>query len=410
MSLSTPNAQLPTPNSEKGCWNQRSESRSVRAIQWHFTRLRLIIHLGSWDLRSCVFTLLAFAAAGITTHAASAFLSQYSARQNGDVVELRDTKHDVTVSIVPSVGNIAFDMTVKGQKVLRWPYASVEEFKAKPSMMGIPFMGPWANRLDEQAFYANGQRYPFDMELGNVRGAIPIHGFLTTNDRWKVVEVQADGSSAHMTGRLEVFRYPKWMKQFPFAHTIDMTYRLENGVLAVITRIENMSDEPMPVSVGYHPYFQLTDSPRDEWTVSIAAKTHWVLASNKVPTGETQPIEAVFPSPGAIALKDADLDHVFSDLVRDGSGSAVMSVKGKSQRLDVVVGQNYRAMVVYAPSPTPGSNANASVANRNFICFEPMAGISNAMNMAHRGLYRELQSIPPRGTWTESFWVRTTGF
>ncbi len=70
-------------------------------------------------------------------------------------------------------------MKVKGHDVLRWPYASVEEFKARPALSGIPFVGPWANRLDEQAFYANGKRYPFDMELGNVRGAIPIHGFLT---------------------------------------------------------------------------------------------------------------------------------------------------------------------------------------------------------------------------------------
>ena len=38
--------------------------------------------------------------------------------------------------------------------------------RTQPSMSGIPFVGPWANRLDEQAFYANGKRYPFDMELG----------------------------------------------------------------------------------------------------------------------------------------------------------------------------------------------------------------------------------------------------
>ena len=44
-------------------------------------------------------------------------------------------------------------------------------------------MGPWINRLDEQAFYANGKRYAFDMTLGNVRGAIPIHGFMTGNIR-----------------------------------------------------------------------------------------------------------------------------------------------------------------------------------------------------------------------------------
>ena len=341
--------------------------------------------------------------------AGAATLQQYSAHQKGDVIELRDGKHDVSVSIVPSVGNIAFDMTVKGQKILRWPYKSVEEFKAKPSMTAIPFMGPWANRLDEQAFYANGQRYPFDMELGNVRGAIPIHGFLTTTDRWTVVEAKADGSSARATSRLEFFRNPKWMKQFPFAHTIDMTYRLENGVLAVVTRIENLSAEPMPVSIGYHPYFQLTDSPRDEWTVSLGAKTHWMLAANKLPTGETQPIESVFPDPRAIPLKDFDLDHVFGDLVRDESGSAVMSVKGRAQRLDVLVGRNYRAMVVWAPKPNP-QNPNTSAASRNFICFEPMAAITNAMNMAHKGTYKELQSIPAGGVWTETFWIRTSGF
>ena len=81
-----------------------------------------------------------------------------------------------------------------------------------------------------------------------------------------------------------------------------------------------------------------------------------------------------------------------------------MSVKGKAQRLDVVFGERWRSAVVWAPKPTaPGQD-------RNFICFEPMAGITNAMNMAPKGLYRELQSIPPGGIWQESFWMRPTGF
>ena len=36
--------------------------------------------------------------------------------------------------------------------------------------------------------------------------------------------------------------------------------------------------------------------------------------------------------------------------------------------------------------------------SRNFICFEPMVGITDAMNLAQKGLYKELQSIPPGGT------------
>ena len=334
----------------------------------------------------------------------------YSARLDGQIVRLTDAKSQVAVAIVPSIGNVAFEMTVKGQNVLRWPYGSIEDFKAKPGLSGIPFMGPWANRLDEQAFYANGRRYAFDMELGNVRGAIPIHGFLSSTDQWAVVEAKSDATAAWVTSRLEFFKQPMWMKQFPFAHTIEMTYRLQDGVLEVRTKIDNLSREPMPVSVGFHPYFQLTDSTRDDWTISVGAKTHWILAANKVPTGETQPIDKVFPTPASAALRDFDLDHVFSDLVRDASGRAVMTVKGKSQQLDVVVGPNYRAMVVYAPKPAAPGTTAAPAQSRNFICFEPMVGITNAMNAAHKGLYRELQSIPPGGTWQESFWVRPSGF
>ena len=57
--------------------------------------------------------------------------------------------------------------------------------QGQPELSGIPFLGPWTNRLDEQAFYANGKRYAFDMALGNVRGAIPIHGFVTTTTEWQ---------------------------------------------------------------------------------------------------------------------------------------------------------------------------------------------------------------------------------
>src|SRR5439155_16121548 len=74
--------------------------------------------------------------------ATPASAQQYSARQTGDIVQLSDAKTDTKVSIVPSVGNIAFELSVKGQNVLRWPYGSVEEFKSKPTMSGIPFLGP----------------------------------------------------------------------------------------------------------------------------------------------------------------------------------------------------------------------------------------------------------------------------
>jgi aldose 1-epimerase len=362
----------------------------------------------------------------------------YSAHRNGDIVTLEDTKTQTSVSILTSVGNMAYEMKIKGQNVLRFPFASVDEFKAKPNgLHGIPLLAPWANRLDEQAFYANGKRYAFDMELGNVTGAIPIHGFMSRTDQWQVVEVKADGKSAWVTSRLDAYKQPAWMKQWPFAHTIEMTYRLQDGVLETHTKVTNMSAEPMPVSLGYHPYYQLTDSSREEWEITVPARTRWLLDYRKVPTGQVEPADKIFPG-GKGTLKNYNLDDVFSDLNRDAQGRATVILKGRKQQLEVALGPNYKSLVMYSPNPlntglgsqVPPPNPNApaaaaaaapargaapaqpanAYATSNFICFEPIAGITNALNLAHKGVYKELQSIKPGGTWEESFWVKPSGF
>lgn len=381
--------------------------------------------------RALIFGMLLVALA-----AAPAAAQRYDARRDGDVVQLQDRTAQTVVSVLTSAGNFAYEMKVKGQDVLRFPFATIADYKAKPGgMYGIPLLAPWANRLDEPAFYANGQRYAFDMELGNVRGAIPMHGFMSRTDQWQVVEVRSDAKAAWVTSRLETFRQPSWMKQWPFAHTIEMTYRLEDGVLEVRTKVTNHAAEPMPVALGYHPYYQLTDSPREEWIVTVPARTRWLLSSQKLPTGETESTETFFPGFRG-ALKDYNLDDVFGDLVRDAQGRATATVKGRSQQLDIAQGPNYRALVIYSPNPSntgrgsqipppnpnappaapraraggPGPGTPSAQSASNFICFEPMAGITNAVNLAHKGVYKELQYIAPGGVWQESFWIRPSGF
>ncbi len=351
----------------------------------------------SHELRTRSWKLVLVAAVCATATAYSA-APPYSARRVGDVVQLEDRERQTRVSVIPGVGNIAFEMNVRGHDVLHWPFGSVDDFKARPALSGIPLLAPWANRLDEQAFYANGMRFGFDMSLGNIRGAIPIHGFLQTTDQWQVVEVSASDRAAWVTSKLEFYRQPAWIKQWPFAHTIEMSYLLQDGALEVRTTITNLSADPMPVAIGFHPYFQLTDSLRDDWTIAIRARTRWVLAADKVPTGETQPIERLFPNPSMAPLRAYNLDDVFSDLVRDAQGLATMSLMGKSQRLDIVIGPNFRSTVVWAPT------------GRNFMCVEPMAAVTNGLNLAHKNLYKELQQVAPGGTWRESFWVKTSGF
>jgi aldose 1-epimerase len=171
--------------------------------------------------------------------------------------------------------------------------------------------------------------------------------------------------------------------------------------------------------------------------LSVGAKTHWLLAQTKIPTGETEPAETFFGGdPHAVPLgrfASQDIDDGFSDLERDVEGRAVVSVKGAKQTLDVLLGPKFKAVLIYstvprsfpgggrgvAPSPSAAQgppphlsakDTGPAPPTRGFVAIEPMAGITNAMNMAQKGSYKELQSIAPGGVWQESFWIRPRGY
>ena len=91
----------------------------------------------------------------------------YTATQTADhgvnVVHLADHAHGVEVSVVPSIGNLAYEMKVHGHNILHFPYADLSEFARQPAQCAIPLLAPWANRMTEQGFWANGKKYAFNM-------------------------------------------------------------------------------------------------------------------------------------------------------------------------------------------------------------------------------------------------------
>ena len=314
-----------------------------------------------------------------------------------EVIRLTDSFHKIEVSIDPAYGNNSYEMKVNGKNVFWTPFAGPAEHRNNRRHLGNPFLAPWANRLDRDGFFANGREYRLNPGLKNFGRdghQQPIHGLLVYAP-WEVVEAKADDKGAWVTSRLEFWKQPDLMAQFPFAHSYEMTYRLQDGALEVDTRIRNLSTETMPVSVAFHPYFRLYDAPRDKWKVFVPAREHVVLSEKLTPTGEKKPVEPV----SGVTLESRTFDDVFAGLVRGESGRAEFAVEGDKQRVAVLFGPKYTVAVVYAPK-----------GRGEFICFEPMSGPTNAFNLAHTGLYKELQTIPPGGEWRESFWVKATGF
>ena len=385
---------------------------------------------------------------------APASAQRYTAKQDGDVVTLTDTVAKMSVPVVTSMGK-PWRIQVNGQNLVR-TVPSLEAFMANPGLNGMPLLAPFANRLDETAFYANGKKYNFDLELGNVRGPIPGTGFVNGSKEWQLVAFKADGKSAWVTCRLDFYKIPQFMKQFPFAHTITITYRVSEGTLEVHTRLDNLSDEPMPAVIGFHPIYELPDGNRDDWTISVDAKTHWIEIPERLPTGETQPIENFFnkdQSRTVIHLKNyALIDDVFTDLVRDSNGRATMRLMYNGKELDETLGPKFKTVLLWstplsaaataggggrpgggarpaapptpsgpypvdpakgvkiAPPAVPLAADAAQPTAKGFIAFEPMVGITDALNLAQKGVYKELQTIPVGGSWEESFWITTKGY
>jgi aldose 1-epimerase len=405
------------------------------------------------------FLALALATALGCFGAAPAAAQRYTAKQEGDVVALADTTAKMNIEVVTSLGK-PWKVQVNGQNLVRTS-ASLEAFEANSGLNGVPLLAPFANRLDETAFYANGRKYNFDLALGNIRGPIPSTGYVNGSKAWQLVEFKADGKSAWVTCRLDFYKIPEFIGQFPFAHTITLTYRVSEGTLEVHTRLDNLSNQPMPAVIGFHPIYELPDGNRDDWTVSVDAKTHWIEIPERLPTGETQPIESFFNADKertAIRLKNyALIDDVFTDLVRDANGRATMRLMFNGKELDETLGPKFKTVLLWStplsaggggrggggnggrggsgrgggqPAPVvpsgpfpvdpalgvkiaPAAQQAASAApsaGKGFIAFEPMAGITNALNLAQKGIYKELQSIPPGGSWEESFWITTKGY
>jgi len=315
------------------------------------------------------------------------------------IVRLSDAAHGVEVSILPSLGNMAYQMKVHGKNILYFPPVDFAEYLKSSRMGGIPFLAPWADLLDEQAFWANGKRYGFNMGLGNVRGERPIHGLLTASPLWQVTEVAADAQSAHVSSRLEFWKYPDLMAQWPFAHEYEMTYRLADGVLEVKIAVTNLSADPMPIAVGFHPFFQIPDIPRDEWIAHLSARVHVVADEHQIPTGEMRPLDIPNPMP----LRGQTLDDGFTDLERDADGRAHFSIESGGKTVEILFGPKYRVATIYLPPSPPGET-------REFVCFEPLAAIISGINLARQGKYSDLQTVPAGGKWTESFWIRASGF
>lgn len=314
---------------------------------------------------------------------------------------LVDRCRDMSYGLVPGLGNLGYEFKVSGKDVLV-PVPSLAAYaQARRMGGGNPFLAPWANRIDRDHYFFRGEKYLLNAALKNLRldsSGLPTHGLLVFEPRWEVVKCGAsDEDGAFVTTHLDFYRYPDLMAQFPFAQTYEVMHRLKNGQLEVVTKVANVGASALPVMIAYHPYFS-PDGPREEWTLGIGARTHWILDERNIATGANEPMSRFLPQAQKFALGKMALDDEFSNLERDASGLGQVWVKGRSHKIEVIYGEGFDFAVVYAPI------------EKALICIEPQTGPTNVFNLQHEGKFAGLIVLEPGKTFTARYCIVPTGF
>ena len=89
-----------------------------------------------------------------------------------------------------------------------------------------------------------------------------------------------------------------------------------------------------------------------------------------------------------------------------GQGTGVQAPPAPSGPFPVDPAQG----VKIAPPAVPPAEGAPAPTTKGFIAFEPMVAITNALNLAQKGVYKDLQTISPGGSWEESFWITAKGY
>ena len=140
-------------------------------------------------------------------------------------------------------------------------------------------MNPFVGRLDKEGYEFAGQQFlpqRFSLE------GMPIHG-LVYDAAYDVVHTHADDTGVVV--QLEVC-YPATDPGFPFQYTVMVEYLLLPGNrLTINTIVLNQHEDVIPMSDGWHPYFNLGNTA-DTCTLEMATDTMLEFNADLIPTGE----------------------------------------------------------------------------------------------------------------------------
>jgi aldose 1-epimerase len=189
---------------------------------------------------------------------------------------------------------------------------------------------PWPNRLADGAYEFDGREHRLPITEASTNSA--IHG-LVRDVEWTVGERESN--------RVVMQHALRPQPGYPFSLDVRVEYSVSRQGLTVRTTAVNVGDEACP------------------FVLQVPARTVMHSRDRALDFRNPRPIGSVV------------LDHTFADLDRDGSGTAVVNLRGPDHGVAIWLDEAYGFIQVFTGDPLP------DVARRS-LAVEPMTCPANA--------------------------------
>ncbi|MFF0909937.1 aldose 1-epimerase family protein [Microbacterium enclense] len=229
---------------------------------------------------------------------------------SGSPVVLRAHGYEAAIA---SVGASLRSLQHEGRDLVV-PFATDE---LRPNYRGTT-LAPWPNRVVDGTHRFGGEE--LQLALTEPDRGHALHGLLSWTD-WDIVNATDDEATLTATIPAQA-GYPWWIE-------VRTTFRLGADGLTQTVRAINLSAAPAPWGTGPHPYLVAGDGALDEWTLALPADTVLEVTPDRlVPTGLASVVSDAdrfdFREPRVLGA--VEIDHAYTDLVRDADGRATVVV------------------------------------------------------------------------------------
>ncbi|RYY22503.1 MAG: aldose 1-epimerase [Chitinophagaceae bacterium] len=236
--------------------------------------------------------------------------------ENGfSLIRLMDNKSGTYVSIMPGAGGLIHEFSIRLPNAVSHSHLDyisiIDNYKNEAELEGylaLSYKGcklsPFACRIADGKWSFMGKQYEFKSKF---KDGSAIHGLLY-NKTFNISDEFADENMATVSLR---YHYKIDDPGYPFNYVCETRYILQPGnVLQLETTLTNLDDSEIPVTDGWHPYFNLGNKV-DDYIIQFGSAAMLEFDDRLVPTGKILE-EPSFQVPHRLGEREIDNCYVLN--------------------------------------------------------------------------------------------------